>query len=302
MRIKNPLNALFATAVLSTLLVGCSRTDKTTAGIEFRYLKEGDGRIVQPGQFLLLGIRVVDANDSVWIDTWADGGEPQLVRVDEENEELPDPGEIGVYRMLSKGDSVSFKLDVATIFEQTWMQAVPGHLDRDMAVTYVLAVEAVFDEPGVDAFRKTKQEQLERKQMEHRIRQFGSDTLLIDSILNARGKKALRNPSGIRYTVEIEGKGAELRRDDLVSVFYQGYFPNGKIFDTNRTGEPLEVRVGAGKVIRGWDEMLLLMKPGGRYTIYLPSLFAYGERGVPPDVPADAVLIFDMEIVAVKVK
>lgn len=281
------------------MVSACTRTEKTTAGIEFRYHREGGGDIVQPGQFLLLDLKVYDSEDSVWMDTYATDSQPQLVRVDTENPKIPDPGETGVYRRLAKGDSVSFAFDVATLYEQTWMRPVPKNLDRNMEVTYVVSVREIFDAAGMEAFRVRQQQLFERQRMDRRIAQFGRDTLLIDSLLGVRGKTPYKNESGIRYTVELEGKGASPVRGDIVKVFYQGYFPNGKIFDTNRSGSPLEVVVGAGRVIRGWDEMLPLMKRGGRYTIYLPSLFAYGDEGFPPDIPGNAILLFDMEIVSI---
>jgi len=92
------------------------------------------------------------------------------------------------------------------------------------------------------------------------------------------------------------GRGPMAERGDVASVIYKGYTPDGKVFDSNQGGEPIEVMVGAGKVIRGWDEMLQLMQAGGRYTIYLPSILAYGDAGFEPDIKPDAVLIFDMEI------
>lgn len=295
---KIVLKAISALFLMISLLA-CTRTEQTAAGVEFRYLREGDGMVVQPGQFLLLDLKVYDSKDSVWMDTHAPGGDPQLVRVDAENPQLPDPGETGVYRKLSKGDSVSFTFDLATLYEQTWMRPVPKNMDRDMLVTYLVAVRDVFDAAGMEAFRVRQQELFERRRMDQRIVQFGRDTLLIDSLLRVRGRPALKNESGIRYTIELEGKGAPPARGDVVKVIYQGYFPDGKIFDTNRDGAPLEVVVGAGRVIRGWDEMLLLMKRGGRYTVYLPSLFAYGDEGFPPEIPGSAVLLFDMEIVSI---
>lgn len=289
----------FLLAFFLFFLAGCTRKETTTAGIEFTYLREGDGKVVEPGQFLLLDLRVEDEQDSVWMDTRAVGGEPQLVRVDAENPKVPDPGEIGVYRRLSKGDSVTFTLDVATIYEQTWMRPVPEHMDRDMRVTYAVVIRDVMDDRSMEAFRAKKEEEMNRLELQHQISQYGRDTVHIDSVLKARGKNALKNPSGIRYTVELEGKGAAPRRGDLARVRYQGYLTDGKVFDSNFDGDPLEVVVGTGKVIRGWDEMLQLMRPGGRYTIYIPSLLAYGRSGAPPRIPSDAVLIFDMEILSV---
>lgn len=280
------------------LFNACSNTGKSAAGVEFTYLRKSAGETVQPGQYLLLDLTVRDGNDSLWLDTRMTK-EPAMVRVDAENPKVPAPGETGVYRLLAKGDSVTFTLTLSAIYG-TWMQAVPKGKNKDLPVTYNVVVREIFDNAGLEAFQRKKQEEYEYQRANHQIKQFGLDTMLIDSLLKAKGIAAEKNESGIRYTVKQSGRGSLIQRGDLVQVTYRGYTPDGKVFDSNTGGEPLEVVAGAGKVIRGWDEMLLLMQNGGRYTVYIPSILAYGDQGFAPDIKPDAVLIFDMEIKSVR--
>jgi peptidyl-prolyl cis-trans isomerase A (cyclophilin A) len=87
----------------------------------------------------------------------------------------------------------------------------------------------------------------------------------------------------------------------MVRVHYTGKLPDGKIFDSSiPRGEPIEFKLGAGRVIKGWDEGIALMKVGGKATLTIPPHLGYGERGAGGVIPPNATLIFDVELVDVK--
>lgn len=107
--------------------------------------------------------------------------------------------------------------------------------------------------------------------------------------------------SGIYYTVEEEGDGAQPTKGQTVSVHYTGKFMNGQTFDSSVSrGEPIEFPVGSGHVIAGWDETILEMKVGEERTVVIPPNLAYGEQGYPGAIPPNSWLIFEVELVAVK--
>ncbi len=111
--------------------------------------------------------------------------------------------------------------------------------------------------------------------------------------------------SGLRYILLTEGKGWAVAPGEKVLVHYTGRLANGQIFDTSEKGKPLKFNVGVGRVIKGWDEMLLLMRSGDEVEVIIPAKLAYGERGVknPDDetylIPPDADLYFRMKLVKV---
>jgi len=111
----------------------------------------------------------------------------------------------------------------------------------------------------------------------------------------------MKTSSGLEY-VEIEaGKGVQATAGKTVKVHYTGTFPNGKVFDSSISrGEPIEFVLGTGRVIKGWDEGIALMKVGGKAQLVIPPQLAYGESGAGGVIPPNATLVFDVELVEVK--
>lgn len=102
--------------------------------------------------------------------------------------------------------------------------------------------------------------------------------------------------------IEIEpGTGAQAEAGKTVSVHYTGKFQDGKVFDSSISrGEPITFPLGQGRVIKGWDEGIVLMKVGDKAQLIIPPELAYGERGAGGVIPPNATLVFDVELVAVK--
>ena len=117
--------------------------------------------------------------------------------------------------------------------------------------------------------------------------------------------KMVTTPTGLKYIDEKAGVGAEAVKGKSVSVHYTGWLDNGgakgKKFDSSRDrGEPFVFALGAGQVIPGWDQGVAGMKIGGKRTLMIPSALGYGARGAGGDIPPNANLIFDVELLGVK--
>ena len=111
--------------------------------------------------------------------------------------------------------------------------------------------------------------------------------------------------TGLKYEDTVEGKGEEAVSGKTVSVHYTGWLDDagkkGTEFDTSKKrGEAFEFGLGAGMVIKGWDEGVSGMKVGGKRTLYIPSSLGYGARGAGGVIPPNANLIFDVELLDVK--
>ena len=106
-------------------------------------------------------------------------------------------------------------------------------------------------------------------------------------------------PDGLQYKVLTEGTGPMPKATNTVSVNYRGTLINGTEFDSSyKRNEPASFQVDG--VIKGWTEILQMMKVGAKYQVFIPSNLAYGERSPSKNIPPNSTLIFEVELLSVK--
>lgn len=116
---------------------------------------------------------------------------------------------------------------------------------------------------------------------------------------NAKREGVKTTESGLQYEVVKEAEGPQPGPDDVVTVHYEGSLTDGTVFDSSiKRGAPIDLPVGG--VIPGWVEGLQLMHVGEKYKLYIPSELAYGEQSPSPLIPANSVLVFDLELLGIK--
>ena len=119
--------------------------------------------------------------------------------------------------------------------------------------------------------------------------------------IDAQYPNTQRTSSGIRYIIQTQGTGNKPARGRTVSVNYTGRLLDGTVFDdSNLRGRPIEFQVGTGRVIQGWDEMVMDMRVGEKRLAIIPPELAYGDRAVGGVIPANSFLVFEMELVSVR--
>ena len=127
----------------------------------------------------------------------------------------------------------------------------------------------------------------------------------MDETANAQSAKPVTTASGLQIIDTKVGTGAAPRQNHTVVVHYTGWLyvngAKGQKFDSSvDRNEPFEFPVGAGRVIRGWDEGVGSMKVGGKRTLIIPPQLGYGARGAGGAIPPNATLIFDVELLGLK--
>src|ERR1700733_8606913 len=111
----------------------------------------------------------------------------------------------------------------------------------------------------------------------------------------------VKTPSGLTYWDLRVGNGEVAKEGSRVRVHYTGWLTNGKKFDSSvDAGKPFDFTIGNGEVIKGWEEGVAGMKVGGKRQLRIPPALAYGTQGYPGAIPANATLIFDIQLLGVQ--
>jgi FKBP-type peptidyl-prolyl cis-trans isomerase len=139
------------------------------------------------------------------------------------------------------------------------------------------------------AKQRAKQEQLKNSEKAQRDKYLADNNITVEP-----------TASGLYYIETEEGTGMKAMAGNTVTVHYTGRLLDGTIFDSSvDRGEPLSFRLGAGEVIKGWDEGIALMNEGGKATLIIPSDIAYGSRD-GGTIPPYSTLVFDVELLSVE--
>ena len=117
--------------------------------------------------------------------------------------------------------------------------------------------------------------------------------------------QTISTPSGLQYIDNKVGTGATAKSGDTLSMHYTGWLyekgQKGKKFDSSvDRGQPFSFPLGAGRVIKGWDEGVAGMKVGGQRSLIIPPQLGYGSSGAGGVIPPNATLLFDVELIAIK--
>ncbi|EIM73718.1 FKBP-type peptidylprolyl isomerase [Nitritalea halalkaliphila LW7] len=296
----------------ATIFTSCDSTEtrETTDGIKYTLIKQGK-ESPKNGEFVLYHLQVTNEKDSVFIST-DEQGSPGVLQY---NDSIPaQTGMDEIFLNLKKGDSIYIEDKAVKVFGAG---SVPFFLQEDDKVKIRIGAFAVMGQEEVEAYFAQLQEQQAKREEEKALKQLETDTQLIQDYLAENNIEATRTESGLYYVIKENGNGPAIEPGKTAAVHYAGFLLDGTIFDTSMKSvaqengifneqrdqagnyTPFEVRVGAGRVIRGWDEGLALLKKGDKATLYIPSPLGYGPRQSGPVIGPNSVLVFDVEIVDV---
>ncbi|MFI5149155.1 MAG: FKBP-type peptidyl-prolyl cis-trans isomerase [Bacteroidia bacterium] len=297
-----------------TAFVACHKPEhpgyeKNAAGIFVKsFIKGKDTVLPKMGERVVMQIVCKTDKDCTLIDTRKGNGRlPILIR--------PSiyPGDIfAAVSGMHKGDSTGFIFGAREYFQKLERKAMPAFLDSNSLLYFYIKVDQIDPKAMVEEEQKKrreeqmKQQEEQMKQQEVMKKEAGEakekEPGLIKKYLADNKIKTKPAKSGLYYIETQKGTGDNIKAGQTVSVKYTGKFFNGEVFDASDKhpgAAPIDFVVGQKQVIAGWDEALQLMKKGGKATLVIPSVIAYGEQGSGPIRPYTP-LTFDLEVVNVK--
>ncbi len=223
-------NSILVSLIIFALCAACSNNRETASGQKFTVLRKGDGVEVGSKKFLIMNFIFKDGKDSVWNDTRKN---PYPMAMQKQNIMKPGDKVLEVISMLTKGDSVSFKISAKDIFAQSFHQPIPPKVDSLSFFTFTIGVINVLDSAEFDKFRTDLVAKQNENMLKQQQEQLAKDTITIDNYLKEKNIKALRTSSGLRYIITKAGKGENAKEGQTAKVNYAGYLLNGKYFDTS---------------------------------------------------------------------
>ena len=300
--------------LLGTVLffASCGESEvAATNGLKYTLLKAGEGEFAKNGEYIVVNMVYKDQNDSVWLSTADNGSSMPMLK---DSTWASAEGSIySIFADLKKGDSIKFSVSAKDLFAKTFKVPVPARVDSTATLTFNMGVEGIYDMEGIRAWQMEQQQKMMARQQEEAAGIKEKDLASIASYLEENNIDAETTESGISYVITQEGTGELAVKGDLLRVNYKGNILEGAYFDSNieefaraqglytegREYKPLEFKLGAGGVIKGWDEGFALLKEGAKATFYIPSGLAYGPRQRSAVILPNSILVFDVELVEI---
>lgn len=282
--------AIASLASLAFFACDNHRVQVSDTGLKYQIHQQNDnGKKAKIGDIMTLQLVLKSSRDTVIRDTYKEGRPLQIML-----QTAPFKGsfEEGL-TMLSKGDSATFFVSADSLFTKMG-QPLPKDIDKGSDIKFTVKVLDVQNE-----------QDFQKGMLQKRDQQKAADTKIIDEYIGKNGLKTTKTASGLHYIVVKEGTGAKPTAGQVVSVHYVGKLINGKEFDSSYKnpqsgGKPVDFPIGQQMVIPGWEEGIMNMRKGGKSTFIIPSALGYGEAGVPNTIPANSVLVFEVELIDIK--
>lgn len=310
---KAPFFLVFIIASMNALAQNVSDTSgytQATDGSQYKIFRSAGGAKLVTGNFMELSV-MAKCKDSLLFSTY-DDAMPQYGLFDTAHFPLPFKD---IFQNIHVGDSIVLRMPVDSLMARG--QAAPFMPKGDYIYQYYTVKNLYTSKEQADSAQNThmalakaiaskKQKEQIQELLNESKAQIALDSKSIEGYLAKNKLKAIKASMGTYVVIKKAGTGKKISQGDVASVNYTGRsFSTNKVFDSNTDPkfqhvEPYDVAIDPSTpVILGWKDALAEMQNGAKATIYIPSSLAYGSQSPSPDINADEILVFDMDVVKV---
>lgn len=286
---------MLAIAGLAIVMASCNTNyEKTASGLTYKIFKgKGNGALLKAGMFAKLNIEyLLSPKDSILNSTY--GKVPLYTAIDTAAQ-----NKYSFMELLPKckaGDSAIFTISIDTLKNRGAIPAYNEIFKRGDQIKCKMTVLKTFTNENDIRADYEKEMTVEKDREINDVKNY----------LSKKGVKAQQTKNGAFVEITNAGDAVKAQPGKVASVMYRGYLQDGgKVFDTNMDTtkghtDPIDVAVGQGSVIPGWEEALPYFGKGGKGKIYVPAMLGYGPQGSQGAIPPYANLVFDIEVRDVK--
>jgi FKBP-type peptidyl-prolyl cis-trans isomerase FkpA len=285
---------LCAFAITATAQTGMQRTPK---GALYTIFTHNTGDKIKLNDVITMQVVQKTGKDSVLFSSYT-ANHPVKLQV-QPSQSLADMME--VFPLLALNDSALVKVPTDSIFKGH-EESRPPFLTTGTFLNFYIKIVKIQSLNDAITERNAETAAVKTAEITNAAKYIADNKLIVKT-----------TPSGLKYFITKTAIKPRPLNGDTVAVNYTGKLLNGQVFDSSvaadaakaglqqpgRTYEPIKFALGEGKVIKGWDEGLLLLREGEKATFIIPSSLAYGEQASGP-IPPFSTLIFNVELVSVK--
>jgi FKBP-type peptidyl-prolyl cis-trans isomerase len=283
---------------------------KINPKLQYVFIEDKPGKVhPQEGDDVMMRMIAICNNRFMYSSAQLNKGKPAAFSISKPNFE----GDIADALMLmTAGDSIICISDAQAVYDYS-KKKMPDYIKPGDKVQYNIRLVSIKPKEQV---QKEQQESIKKQMQEQDSIQNANggkpvdpDDKTLQDYFNSRHINTIKTSSGLYYSIQKEGSGPLAKPGDNVVMNCTGRLTDGTVFDSNidstfRHVQPLSFVLGTGRVIKGWDEGIGYLKPGSKATFYIPSSLAYGSQSRPGNaanpkgIPANSVLIFEVELVS----
>ncbi|MBL0025659.1 MAG: FKBP-type peptidyl-prolyl cis-trans isomerase [Saprospiraceae bacterium] len=282
---------LFASIFLT---ISCkNKENKVPSGYNYTVDAEGSGASPKVNDYVFFTVKIMGDSSKV-LQEMGEGPQMPILQIPGEMPKYPQSNPVLEMLAVSKiGGVYKFIMPVDSIPNP------PADIKDIDNIVYEIAVKKYMNEVDFKKYSEEKQAEMQAKIAANMEKLPAVEELTKTTLADYKAGKleTQKTASGVKYYIVKKGEGPNATAGSNISVNYYGVLMDGTMFDNSyRAGQAYPFTLGAGQVIKGWDDGLLNLNKGAKAFLFIPPAMAYGSAGSPPVIPADAELAFYVEM------